>query len=121
VPRWAHHEDRRGPFAALLILIGLLFSAGSVSAGGIVGRDASARLGPLRQGSATSLVHAADGATLAAEDSGTDAPSFLRPPRPRIVVERLASRPAQPRAVAASPARPASPAAPYRARAPPAA
>jgi len=118
VPTKAQIRETRGPVAALLILVGLLFSAGAFSGAGV--RDASIRLGPARQGSATSLVRATDSAMLSDEATPEDGTSFVPPAEPRRVVERLALRPSNRVPADTPPTRATRGAASYRARAPPA-
>ena len=120
MPTPAQDRARRGPFAALLILLSLLLgSANAAAAGGDIRAPAS-RLGSSRQGSATALLPAGTRDPLDDEASGGAPGPSLLPDRPRIVTERLAARPS---AEAPSPsqnilAEPAG--SPYRARAPPA-
>ena len=118
VPTRAQMRETRGPLAALLILVGLLFSAGAVSSTGI--RDGSVRLGSARQGSAPSLVRASEAASAADEATPDDVSSFVPPPEPRVVFERLALRPADPLFPQSDAARARPATASYRARAPPA-
>ena len=121
MPRSVYEGDRRGPFAALLILIGLLFSSGSLAAPGGSLRDAGARAGSVRAGTAAPSLRSADAAT-PADDAGRSAtPSFLRPPPPHIVFELLAARPRQQGEIRALALAAKAPVAPYQARAPPAA
>ena len=121
MPRWAHEGDRRGPLAALLILVGLLFSAGSVSAAGTSVRDASARLGQARSGSASASVRTSEWSILSDESGAPDTDSFVPPSPPRLVVEPLAQRPSNQPEPGGTDGHHKKTAAAYRARAPPAA
>ncbi|TFI60095.1 hypothetical protein E2493_02285 [Sphingomonas parva] len=118
-PARSSRAARKSPFAALLILLGLMLAGGpgTVPAAG----DPLARPNALRQGGpARSLLRSDQGNRLWTDAAPADADSLGPPPSPNIVVERLATRPGQlftPGAFAGLPGRAA---APYRARAPPA-
>ncbi|MEA3065936.1 MAG: hypothetical protein QOJ27_2388 [Sphingomonadales bacterium] len=119
MPTTAQDRDRRGPLAALLILLSLFLAAGTAAAGSDV-RGPAARFGSNRHNASTALLP--PGARNLADDemSGAgDDPSPV-PSAPGIVTERLWERPL---AEVASPERgsvPRPPSASYRARAPPA-
>lgn len=121
MPNRAQDRVRRGPFAALLILLSLLL--GSANAAAAAGGDIQApasRLGSSRQGSATALLPSGTRNPLDDEMSGGGTGPSLLPSTPAIVTEPLWARP---RAEAPLPALadvPGPAAAPYRARAPPA-
>lgn len=119
MPKTAQDRVSRGPLAALLILLSLLLSSGSATAG-IDIRSPAARPGSSRHSPATAVLASGTRNALDDETPGAGAGPSLLPSAPGIVTERLWERP---RAEAASGAwaavpRPASAA--YRARAPPA-
>jgi hypothetical protein len=120
VPTPAQDRVRRGPFAALLILLSLLLgSANAAAAGGDVRAPAS-RLGSSRQGSATALLPSGTRNPLDDEASGGGTGPSLLPPTPGIVTERLSTRPEAEAPTRARSAVPGLRIASYRARAPPA-
>jgi hypothetical protein len=119
VPTTAQDRVRRGPLAALLILLSLVLTSGTAAAGYDSGGAAS-RLGSSRQGTTTALLPPGTRNPLDDEAPGGGPGPLLLPSEPGIVTETL---PATPRSAAGSNARPsiAQPATPsYRARAPPA-
>ena len=121
MPRLAQQGDRRGPLAALLIVLGLLLGAGPASTSSASARDAFARPGSLRQGATVSLPRSTDQSTLSEEESGADPFSFVPPVPPQIVLDGLASWPSGVDFASVNSPSGQSAAAPYRARAPPAA
>jgi hypothetical protein len=121
VPTTAQDRVRRGPFAALLILLSLLLSSGVDSAAGSGLRDPLARLAPSRNGAGTALLLSATRNPLDDETTGPEGGPFLAPSEPIPVTDLLWARP-----VAGAEARdrlsgPKPATASYRARAPPAA
>jgi len=120
VPDRAQEGVRRGPFAALLLLLGLVLSSGPFAGGVQSIRDPGPRLGSARFGAPTSALRFTGQRVVSDDAAATDAPTVL-PPAPRIVVEPLTARPLPP--VAAESPSELSPVATasYRARAPPAA
>lgn len=118
VPKLAQDNIRRGPIAALLVLLSLFASSGAIAGAAPNGRDTVTRPGSARPGAAASTIRSAD--DLLADEAG-DTASFVPPPPPRIVAEPLFAGPAQTIAPAAFSAPRAGAASPYRARAPPAA
>lgn len=120
MPTSAQDRVRRGPFAALLILLSLLLGSANAAAAGSDIQAPASRLGSSRQGNATALLPPGARNPLDDETSGGGTGPTLLPSTPGIVTERLAARPlaeAPPRAPAAVPG---PPSAAYRARAPPA-
>jgi hypothetical protein len=120
VPTTAQDRDRRGPFAALLILLSLLLGAGTAAATGYDVQPPAARLGSTRHGATTALLPPGTRNPLDDEASGPGADPSLLPSTPGIVTERLWARP---RAEAPSEEWaevPQLPSASYRPRAPPA-
>jgi hypothetical protein len=119
VPTSAQDRVRRGPLAALLLLLGLFLAVGSGAAGDEL-RAPAARLGSARHSGSAALLPSGLRNPSDDELSGTGAdPSFLPSP-PGIVTERLAARPGAEPGSQASGAVPRPPGAAYRARAPPA-
>jgi len=119
VPTAAQDRGRRGPLAALLILLSLVLGS-ATAAGGADLRGPSARLGSSRHVPAAAVLPAGARSAVDEEIAGSAAGSSVPPTAPGIVTERLRARPAagfRPGAEAAV-AGPAS--ASYRARAPPA-
>jgi hypothetical protein len=118
VPNEAHDRLRRGPFAALLILLGLILSSGTVTAGASMPRASAARQSSDRAGAAVLITRSEERSAFPG-----DAPepnSFAPPASPGIVTSTLWARPTAPAALRAGPAfrQPAHRS--YRARAPPA-
>lgn len=111
---------RRGPVAALLILLSLIAGSGSVAGAGSALRDPLTRLASARTAAGTGIVLARprDGGS---ETTDPDAAPSLLPPGPCILVERLAPTPLRLVGTKATANLPTISAAPYRARAPPAA
>lgn len=120
MPTTAQDRVRRGPLAALLILLGLFLTSGTAAATSFDLRAPASRLGSSRQGTAAALLPPGARNPLDDETSAGGAGPPLLPSEPGIVTERL---PARPRAETPSLAQAAGPrpaAAAYRARAPPA-
>ena len=120
MPGTAQDRVRRGPLAALLILLSLVLAAGTAAAGSSSIESAAARLGTSRHGTATALLPPGTRNTLDDEAPGLDTGPSIPPSAPGIVTEILW---AGPRGGTSSGARPAAPrpaGASYRARAPPA-
>lgn len=120
MPTTAQDRIRRGPFAALLILLSLLLgSANAAAAAGDLQGPAS-RLGSSRQGATAALLPPGTRNPLDDEASAGGTGPFPLPSNPAVVTDRLWARPpaeAAPRPqVAVRQAARAS----YRARAPPA-
>ena len=111
-------RDRRAPLAALLILVGLLLGAGSVTNAQASLRDPGARLAQ----SSKAAAHVLPGgrAILSAEDARPEPQPFLPPSLPAIVSDLSAAAALQQRAAPSLTPDNAPPAG-YRARAPPAA
>lgn len=119
MPAPAQDRVKRGPLAALLLLLSLVLGPAAAAAGGDL-RGAAPRLGTGRHTVVTALAPSNPRNPLDDEAVG-DGDPFALPPVPRIVTEPHSSRPVagfagQPTAAAPRPATPA-----YRARAPPAA
>ena len=120
MPKPAQDRIVRGPFGALLILLGLMLSSGTAAAAGFDLRQSAPRLGSSRSAAAVALL-----ASGVRDPSGEEAPDSAggaaAPSGPSLVARSLWERPpAEPRR--ADDAAPADPAKfPYRARAPPAA
>jgi len=119
VPTPAQDRVRRGPFAALLILLSLVLGPAAAAAGGDY-RGPAPRLGSGRHTVATALVPSTARNPLDDEASGGGDP-FVLPPRPSVVTEPLQPRPGAGFAPRAGSATPPSAVASYWARAPPAA
>jgi hypothetical protein len=119
VPMTAQDRVRRGPLAALLILLGLFLTSGATFAGYDLRAPAS-RLGPSRQGASAALLPPATRNPLDDEASGAGADPALAASEPAIVTERLRARPVAEVPPLARSAVPQPGSAPYRARAPPA-
>lgn len=117
MPNTAQDRVRKGPFAALLILLSLMLGSATAAAGADL-RGPSTRLGSSRQGPVTALLPSP--ARSSPDDEAPSPGPSLLPSAPRIVTERLAERPSAeaPPPVLSGAARPAG--ASYRARAPPA-
>ena len=121
VPRLAHESVRRGPFAALLVLLGLLLGLAPAAGAAQSFRSPLIRLGSVDAAAAPATIRSADRAVIGAKAPDAH-PTFLGPPpEPRIVVERLAGRPLPQVAAPASQDSAQFVRALYQARAPPAA
>jgi hypothetical protein len=120
VPSTAQDRDRRGPFAALLILLSLLLASGPAAAAVDDVRAPAARLGSSRQAAATALLPPGTRNPFDDEISGPGDDPGLLPSRPGIVTERLWARPPAEAPSHEWGAVPQPPGASYRARAPPA-
>jgi hypothetical protein len=120
VPNPAPDRVRSAPFAALLLLLGVLLGSGGAGAADLGLRGAS-RPGAVRHGATLSLSRSAPRAA-ATDDYPEPQPNASGPPSlPSVVTVRLTARPAN-RAASAASLAPAGQAFPsYRARAPPAA
>jgi len=118
VPYQAHDRVRRGPFAALLILLGLLLSSGAVTGSASVPRSSAARQSSDRAGAAILVARFEERSVLSGETPDPD--SFAPPASPRIATSALWVRPLAQAGLGASPSflQPAYRS--YRARAPPA-
>ncbi len=119
MPNPAQDRIRRGPFAALLILLGLVLGSANAAASYDL-RGPASRLGSSRQGTAPALLPAGTRGSVADEASGAGTGPSLLPSTPGIVTERLSARPRAETPWRAESAVPGSPTAAYRARAPPA-
>ena len=117
----AQDRVRRGPLAALLILLSLVLAAGTAAATGGSIESAAARLGSSRHGTATALLPPGTRNALDDEAPGLDTGPSNAPSTPGIVTKRLWARPAAGTSSGAGPAAPRPASAAYRARAPPAA
>lgn len=117
MPKTAQDRVRKGPFAALLILLSLVLGSATAAAGADL-RGPSARLGPARHNSGAALLPSP--ARSSPDDDAPGSGPSLLPSGPGIVTERLAARPSADFLPfdRSDVARPAS--ANYRARAPPA-
>lgn len=118
MPTKAQDGDRRGPLAALLILLSLFLGSATAAAGADL-RGPATRLGAGRHNIAAALPPATRGSLDDETSSAGGDPSVL-PSRPGIVTERLwaiprAATPSRPRVEV-----PQRGSASYRARAPPA-
>ena len=114
----AGDKDRRAPFAALLILFGLLLGAGSVTNAQAGLRGPGARL--VQSGKAPAHILPGGRAILSDEEARPDAQPFVPPTQPVVVAARSTEAPLQ--AANGSSFNPhQAPTASYRARAPPAA
>jgi hypothetical protein len=120
VPTPAQDRVRRGPLAALLILLGLVLASGTAAAAGFDLSTAS-RLGPSRPGQATALLPPATRNPLDEEESDPATGPSPLPSAPGVVTERLGARPRPETPSPVQAAVPHPPGASYRARAPPAA
>jgi hypothetical protein len=119
VPSTAQDRDRKGPVAALLILLSLFLTSGTAAANADI-RAPSARLGSGRHGPSAALLLPGTRDSLDDESLGSGADPSLPPPSPAVATERLWAGPQAefpPRTQSRAP-RPATAA--YRARAPPA-
>jgi hypothetical protein len=116
----AQDRDRRGPFAALLILLSLVLGSASAAAAGSGTTGSATRLGSSRHIVAAALLPAGTRNPLEDEASSAGAGPSVLPSAPAIVTETLWATPwaEAPAAPAADVQRPTS--ASYRARAPPA-
>lgn len=89
MPNSAHDRAGRGPFAALLLLLGLIIGTSTAAAPGA----------DLRIGSASKPDHYRPSAffrcqgVLADDKCGDDTSSFVEPPPPQVRTERLFERP----------------------------
>lgn len=118
MPITAQDRVRRGPLAALLILLSLLLAPGTAAAGPDL--RTPARLGPSRHGPASAVVPSGIRSSLDDERQGAGVGASVPPTAPGIVTERLPARPlAEGRSAASDPV-PQPAVAAYRARAPPA-
>lgn len=117
MPTRAQDRTGRGPFAALLILLSLFLGPAASAAGADLNNSAP-RLGSSRQGPSAALLPA--GTRNPFDDERPDSDSGPLPAAPRLVTERLWTRPpaGYPSAGQAATPRPATTS--YRARAPPA-
>jgi hypothetical protein len=120
VPTAAQDRVRRGPFAALLILLSLLLGSAGASAAGNDPRGPASRLGSSRQGTATALLPATARNPVEDETPGAGTGPSLPASAPYIPAERLWARPRADFPSSQLGALPGVPGAPYRARAPPA-
>lgn len=118
MPTPAQDRMRRGPLAALLILLSLVLGSASSAAGSDL-RGPAARPGSSRQASAA-LLPSATRNNLDDDASGEGADSSLPPSAPGIVTQALWARPLPEAPSATSKAVPRPAHAAYRARAPPA-
>jgi hypothetical protein len=119
VPTTAQDRVRRGPLAALLILLGLLLTAGTASAASDDLRAPAARLGSSRNGSSTALLPPGARDPLD-ELAGAGGDPSLLACTPGIVTEPLPARPGSEAESGLPGSLPRSPTASYQARAPPA-
>lgn len=115
-------QDRiiRGPFAALLILLGLLLGSANAAAAGGDLRGPGARPGSSRYGAAAALLPSGTRNALDDEAPGEGTGPALPPSAPGIVTQALWARPAAEAPSAQASARPRPAGGSYRARAPPA-
>lgn len=120
MPNPAQDRVRRGPFAALLILLSLLLGSANAAAAGSDIQAPASRLGSSRQGSATALLPSGTRNPLDDEMSGGSTGPSPLPSTPGIVTGPLWARPRAEAPLPALVAAPGPAAAPYRARAPPA-
>jgi hypothetical protein len=118
VPNKAHDRFERGPFAALLILLGLVFSAGSLAGGASAQHGSTVRQSSVRSSAAVLTARPAERSLFSEE---VPDPNPLVPPSPPVVVTTaLWARPSAGTPTGAvSAARRSAPLS-YRARAPPA-
>ncbi|MEO7177419.1 MAG: hypothetical protein ABIW83_01105 [Allosphingosinicella sp.] len=121
MPTTAQDRVRRGPFAALLILLSLLLSSGIDAAAGNDFRSPLARLAPSRNGAGTAVLLSGTRNPSDDESIGPEGGPFLAPSEPVPVTDLLWARPLadSQRGDRVPGPRPAT--ASYRARAPPAA
>ncbi|HEX8626234.1 MAG TPA: hypothetical protein VF782_14330 [Allosphingosinicella sp.] len=115
-------QDRigKGPFGALLILLGLLLSSGTAAAAGLDLRQSAPRLGSSRSAAAVALLPS--GVRNPAEDDAPQAGGGAAPPSgPGVVTRHLWERPAAGLGSRNEAPRPEPSDRSYRARAPPAA
>lgn len=119
MPTMAHDRVRRGPAAALLILLSLLLTGISPGVGNEI-RERAARFGPSRHGPATAVLQAAARHSPDDESPGAGVGSSLPPSGPAIVTERLRTRPRADNPSGNRLAIPQPANTSYRARAPPA-
>lgn len=120
MPGSAQDRVRRGPLAALLILLSLILSAGPAAATSSDIRS-SARLGASRPGTSTAILLPGTRNSLEDEAPGSGGGTSVPPPRPAIITEYLWARPAALDATASRFALPPPTSSAYHARAPPAA
>ena len=120
VPRMAHESVRRGPFAALLVLLSLLLGVAPATGAVPSLRDPLSRLGSAHPGAPPTAIRPADRYVVSAVAPDADPTSFGPPPEPRVVVERLPGRPLPQVALLASQEVAQFAGAHYQARAPPA-
>lgn len=121
MPNRAHSGGDRGPFAALLILLGLLVSSGPIAGVAQSVRDATPRLGSLRPAGAATSLRSSDRVALANQTSVLADDSFTPPSPPTITRADLTLRPAVSGTGKAFSDLPQRSASSYQARAPPAA
>lgn len=120
MPNPAPDRVRSAPFAALLLLLGVLLGSGGAGAADLGLRGAS-RAGAVRQGATLSPTRSAARAA-ATDDYPEPQPSAFAPPAlPAVVTVRLTARPGNSDAAAPSVSLARRPSPSYRARAPPAA
>ena len=121
VPRMADQSVRRGPLAALLLLLSLLLgvapATGAVQSLG----DPLAGFDSAHLGAPPAKIRPADRDVIRAKAPDADPISFDQPPEPCLVVERLPGRPLPRLALLASREVAQFAGAHYQARAPPAA
>jgi hypothetical protein len=120
VPSTAQDRDRRGPLAALLILLSLFLAAETAAAASYDVRPPAARLGSSRPGPSAALLPPGTRNSLDDEIAGAGGDPSLLPPAPGIVTERLWARPLAEAPSETQGAVERPPSASYRARAPPA-
>lgn len=120
MPTTAQDRVRRGPFAALLILLSLLLGSANAAAAGTDLRGPASRLGSSRHGATAALLPAGTRNPLEDEASAGGTGPALSPSRPGIITERLWARPSAETRSQPQDAFPQSAGASYRARAPPA-
>lgn len=118
MPTTAQDRVRRGPLAALLILLSLFATSGTAAAGSDL--RTPARLGASRHAQATAVLPSGIRNSSDDEPLGGGAGASVPPSAPGIVTERLWTRPRAETLAASSAALPRPPRAAYRARAPPA-
>lgn len=118
MPKWAHDRSGRGPFAALLILLGLVLSSGAAAGSASVQPGSAVRQSPVRSNAAILVARPAERGAVPGETP--DPKSFAPPRSPAVVKTILWARPTAETGFGAGPAirQPAHRS--YRARAPPA-
>ena len=119
MPMPAQDRMKRGPFAALLILLSLVLGSASASAASDI-RAPGARPGSNRHGATAALFSPGTRNAFDDEVTGDGPGPALAPSAPAIVTQALWARPAAEVPVIAPAATPRPAAASYRARAPPA-